>query len=155
MPYRRKKDETNLVAKWKLKVKPNYYFHVFLWKDQKSYFSNTPDDVMPNERSLACAALAPNIIEIYEDGSEKEIIRPKLGELHFIKDKWGLNVVSHELMHAMIHRIRMLHPDFKKVLDQEDDYEEDICYEFGHWVDKIYRKLWEINPSGKWRKRKV
>lgn len=151
MPYKRIKDKTNLIAQWKVKTDPKYYFHVFLWKDQDSYFKNTPKDVLPNEGSCGCAALSCSMIEVYEDGTDSgEIVFPKLGEIHFIKDNWDMNVVSHECLHMIIHRIRMLRLDFSKIIEQEDDCEEDLCYMFGDLVDEIYRKLWEINPGTKW-----
>lgn len=153
MPYKRIKDLSKTIAIWKLKsfVKP-YYFHVYLWEDQKAFDENTLDN-KPGY-SAGCANLAPDIIEITSKG-ERRIIRPKLGEVHFIKDKWTLEIVTHELMHAVIHRIRMLdNPTFKQLYDQEPhSVEEDVCYEFGRWCDETYKQLWEVNPSKKWKRR--
>ena len=144
MPIKRIKDESNLIAKWKLKSthKP-YYFHVFLWENQESFDQNTLDNI-PGQ-SMGCANLSPDIIcTNLETGEEKQIIRPKMGEVHFIKGKWNLEIVAHELMHAIIHRIRRIaDPDFNKIVNQDDDSEEEICWEFGKWVDTIYRLLWE------------
>jgi len=36
-----------------------------------------------------------------------------------------------------------------EVHDQEDASEEEVCYEFGAWVDACWRWLREVNPYGK------
>lgn len=149
MAYKRLKDETGLVCQWTMKAGKRFYFHIYLWKDQQSFDKNTCDNNIGE--SAGCVNLSPTIIEITKN-SEREIIRPKLGEVHFIKDRWNLEIVAHELCHALIHRIRMISPKANQIVEQEGDSEETICYEFGEWVDKIYRNLWEKNPSKKWIK---
>lgn len=142
MPYKRHKDESKLKAKCKLYCNDKrHYFHVFLWKDQESFDNNTLGN-RPGE-SRGCVNLAPSIIECIGD-KEREIIRPKLGEIHFISNNWSLEIVAHELCHALVQRLRMLKtPTIQQVINQENSSEEDICYEFGAWVDKIYRFVWE------------
>ena len=161
MAIKRIKDESQLVAKWKLKAGKRHYFHVFLWKNKKAFIQNTLDN--EDKCSIACVNLAPTIYEIsqiydgtcvnttstyyYDIGSyERKIIRPKLGEIHFIKDKWGLEIVAHELCHALMHRIRQLKPNFEHIIEQVNGAEESICYEYGQWLEDIYRFLWETNP---------
>lgn len=146
MAYKRIKDESGLIGKWILKssIKP-YYFHVFLWDNQNSFDRNTMDNI-PN-RSSGCVNLSSYII--YPERK----IKPKLGEIHFIKDKWNMEIVAHELQHALIHRIRALEaPAFSEIIDQCGSSEEDICYEFGEWVNKVYSLLWEFNPGSVWTK---
>jgi len=149
--YKHRKDESNLIAKWKLKAGKKHYFHVFLWADQQSFDENTLGN-KPGQ-SRGCVNLAPSIIS-FKNEVEREIIRPKLGEVHFIKDKWDLEVVAHELCHALIQRIRMINPSAKQIVNQDEDNEEDICYEFGAWVDEIYHLLWSENPNMNWTKNK-
>lgn len=151
MAYKRIKDESNLIAKWKLKSTGKFYFHVFLWADQESFDKNTNGN--KPYMSAGCVNLAPTIIEITKN-SEREFVRPKLGEIHFIKNKWNIEIVAHELCHALIHRIRMIKPTVKQIIEQEGDSEEMICYEFGEWVNAIYNLLWNENPNKKWIKRK-
>jgi len=146
MPYKLRKDGAKLLAKWKLKAGKKHYFHVLLWEDQESFDQNTIDNI-PHESS-GCINLAPTIIK-FSDGNEEEIIKPKLGEVHFIKNKWTMEIVAHELCHALIHRIRMILPSANEIMEQDDDSEEIICYEFGRWAEQIYRSLWEVNPYGK------
>ena len=151
MPYKRIKDETNLLAKWKMKADGRHYFHVFLWKTQKSFIANACD---VDTTTLGCANLACTMIRVHEDGTEDIVIRPKLGEVHFIKDQWDLEIVAHELCHALIHRIRQIKPSFKNIIDQDGRSEEDICYNFGAWVNEIYNHLWKVNPNKKWKRTK-
>lgn len=91
--------------------------------------------------------MMPTLIEICENGTEKEVVFPKLGEIHFVSGKWDMEVVSHELMHAIIHCMRVLSPTATDVIEQVGESEEVICYLFGRWVDQVYRKLWESDPG--------
>ena len=151
MPYKYRKDESSLVDKWLIKADKKHYFHVFLWDSQESFNKNTVDNI-PFEFS-GCVNLAPTIIEIDKD-FEREIVRPKLGEVHFIKDKWTLEIVAHELCHAMFHRLRMMkNPTAEQIMEQDNSSEEDICYEFGRWVDQIYRFLWSANRNKNWKEK--
>ena len=153
MPYKKNKKIDNLIAQFKINIKSEkYYFHMYLWENKESMMLNAPDDVKGSD-SEAMAALATSIIKIHSDGTESdEIIYPKLGEIHFIKDRWDMNIVAHELMHIMIHKIRMVGPEFEKIIYQDENAEEETCYLFGDWVSEVYLKLWEVNPSMKWCK---
>lgn len=76
---------------------------------------------------------------------------PKLGEIHVVRNNWNMEVVSHEIAHAVIHRLRATALS-KKDLDMDKE-EEPICYAAGTWADQLYRWLWKRNPSKKWRRR--
>jgi hypothetical protein len=97
---------------------------------------------------------APLRLLLNEDGSVHKKFPPKkMGEVHFIKDKWNMEIVAHELCHALIGRLR--HNATLKLCDvmmQNNDTEEIICYEFGRWVDEVYRRLWQEDPNEKWEK---
>ena len=149
---KRIKDESQLMGKWKISAGKKNYFHVFLWPSQETFDQNTYDN-KPGESS-GCVNLAPPYIEVYKDGTtSEEMIRPKLGEVHFIKDKWDMEVVAHELFHALMHRLRFVKPSAEDIMEQVGSSEEDVAYEFGRWVDKIYRKLWEKDSEGsKWER---
>lgn len=76
-----------------------------------------------------------------------------IGELHFIKDRWDLNIVTHEFLHALFHYIRVIVPDFGRSFYMNwMSEEEKICYPFGEWCDWAYRWLWKKNPNPKWEK---
>lgn len=147
--YKLRKDKTKLIMQWKLKAGKKHYFHVFLWEDQESFDQN----VLGTEKNecIGCCNLAPTIIS-FKDNKEA-IIRPKLGEIHFIKDEWNLEIVAHELCHGLIQRLRMIEPRVSDVVEQIDESEEIICHEFGKWVYKVYNSLWESNPNLKWSKK--
>ncbi len=71
---------------------------------------------------------------------------PKLGELHFVRGKWSMEVVVHELVHAALHRLRatVLRPD----CDMNKE-EEPLCYALGEWGDQVYRWLWKLDGPKK------
>jgi len=146
MLYKRIKDETKLIAKWKLLSAKPYYFHVFLWEDQESFEKNSLTGEFKSKDYAGSTNLAPFIIQVTSQGNQI-IVKLKLGEVHFIKDKWDMEIVAHELTHVLIHRMRVLKPLAKDIIDQIEEGEEIICYEFGSWVDQVYRLLWEINPA--------
>jgi len=147
MSYKRIKNKDKLVATWKIKSTGRYYYDVFLWEDQKSFDENTNDNA-PNE-AAGCVNYAPTKMLISGDDGRvlKKVIPKKMGEIHFIKDKWNMEIVAHELCHSLIGRLR--HSPMLKLCDiiqQNNNAEELICYEFGSWVDQVYRKLWELDP---------
>ena len=150
MPYKRIKDTTNLIERWKIKsiLKP-YYFHVYLWKDLKSMKENSLDADTGN--IVAIVNLSNSIIEIYKDGTEKKIVSPKLGEIHFVSKLWGVEIIAHEVIHVMIQRLRMLeYPTIQNLINQDktnsgENCEEIICYEVGRWIEEIYYKLLELD----------
>lgn len=150
--YKRIKNKEKLVSKCKLKSAGRHYYDVFLWEDQKSFDENTNDN--EPEEAAGCVNFAPTRLLISQDGSiHKKIPPKKMGEVHFIKGKWDMEIVAHELCHALIGRLR--HNATLKLCDviqQNDDAEEIICYEFGRWVDQTYRWLWENDPNGEWEK---
>lgn len=152
-----RKDKTRLRKQWK--VKSNYacrfYLDVFLWEDRESFVSNTHDT---NFNTDACWNGMPWIDDL-KLGALK--VRPKLGELHFIVDLWNIEIVSHEVGHAIFQRMRVLSPTYTSVCEQTaipekwlgvSTTEELICYELGKWVENIYGKLWLANPSKKWKR---
>jgi hypothetical protein len=143
---KRIKDKSKCLAQWTLKVGRRHYFHVFLWDSQESFDQNTLDNE-PGQ-VLGCVNYCPYTIEI-EKKREKKIIMPKLGEIHFIKDIWTLEIVAHELCHALLHRLDYLEPSIDEIFSEEGNSEESICLEFGQWMDEIYRHLWQKNPYGK------
>jgi len=71
-----------------------------------------------------------------------------IGHLHFVKNKWDMETVSHELLHGLFIYLKCFVPDFPRTIYMnwmED--EEPICYEFGYWADWLYRWLWKRNPN--------
>jgi len=143
MPYKRKKDVNKLVAKWKLKSKYPHYWHVFLWEDRESFEANS--------RESKGALGVHNPCTFTVDGKGNYHFPPKMGEIHFIKDKWNLEIVVHELMHAFLFRISAL-SDVNGLFNQVGDLDEKHCLEFGQWVENIYTALWEVNPVKGWKK---
>lgn len=82
--------------------------------------------------------------------------RQHMGSIHFVKDGWDLSTVSHEVLHALFHYIRVLVPDFPRALYKDwMEKEEALCYPFGDWVEWIYRWLWKYNPNPRWQKEKT
>jgi len=146
---KRIKDESKLVAKWRLSVGKRHYFHVFLWDGRDSFEENTLGNEVGD--SFGCVNLCPTVYNV-KDGDFALVDRPKLGEIHFIKGMWTLEIVAHELCHALIQRLRMIPPTPEQVIEQEGDSEEDVCYWFGEVVDFIYRALWEADQPRTWEK---
>lgn len=145
LAIKRIKDKTNLMGSWKVHSNKKHYYEVFLWADQKSFDENTMGN-NPGESS-GCCNHAPTKLLLNEDNSVFKKIPPiKMGEVHFIKGKWDMEVVAHELCHAMIGRFRNLPPKLCDIVMQNGDAEETLCYEFGKWVDITYRKLWKADP---------
>jgi len=150
MPVKRRKDKTNLLDCFKLKtLDRKHYYHVFIWKDLKSLRENS----LNSENASAVVNHEWEIIMVYNDKPDEKIIRPKLGEIHITIECFNEEVVAHELLHAMFNRIRTLeNPSFEEIENQDeinyhnhkDIAEEIICYEFGSWFIKTYRRIYNL-----------
>ena len=146
MAIKRKKNKEKLVAEWKLKSGSGHYYSAFLWEDQKSFDENTHDN-KPGE-AAGCCNHAPMKLLVNEEGRVLKKCPPKkMGEVHFIKDKWNMEIVAHELLHALIGRFRNIQPKLCDIVMQNGNAEETICYGFGEWVDQSYRRLWKEDPA--------
>lgn len=139
----KRKDKTKIVATMKLTAsrKP-YYFQVVLWEtidDLKSYFEVDDD-------TLAMTCFEPWYVD---DDTGNVYINPKLGEIHYARGHWNVNVCVHEVQHAIIHRMRLIWPPAHLILlDEYADAEEEIAYETGNWSERVHSFLWENDPGG-------
>jgi len=135
-----RKDESKLIEKRKVPVVDDYYFHMFLWEDQESLDANTVDN--KSGESACCINLTTWKSYVDSNGKTQWRVRPKLGEAHFIKDKWTIDIVWDELEHVLL-----THP-WEKVIEPPYNCEYEVWYWFGGTLDAIYNLLWEINfPS--------
>lgn len=146
MPIRQVKDFSGLVAREIMRSRRRpHYWNIFLWKDKESFAANT---TQTDDKTICCHCCMPILV----DPESGELLPGnKLGEVHFIAGKWDMEVVAHELQHAIIHRIRCLCPSLRQILD-DIEAEEEICYEFGKWMNNAYRWLWEHDPSSTWKR---
>lgn len=139
----KRKDRSKIIGVYKLRsARKPYYFQVYLWDDIKSlrdYFETT-------DETLAMTCFEPWYID---DDTGNVYINPKLGEIHFARQHWNVNVVAHEVQHAIIHRQRLIWPPAHLIaLEEYADAEEEVAYECGHWVSKTYTWLLGLDPTG-------
>ena len=142
----KRKDKSKVVGQFKLPAsrKP-YYFTVVLWDDIESlrdYFDvNGPTD----GETLAMTCFEPWHVD---DSTGNVYINPKLGEIHFARDHWSVNIIAHEVQHAIIHRMRLVWPPAHLILlDEYADAEEEIAYETGNWTESVFRWLHQQDPG--------
>ncbi len=103
-------------------IRSKYYWRIYYWKTTNAMLKNTPFSEKGTD-TLACF-----VNNEYKDGKPQNY----LGELHFVKNKWDLHVVNHEMMHATLRLIADFYP--KKVLrstkcknSKYKELEENIC----------------------------
>ncbi len=142
MPTVRIKDRKGLICECRLWANHREnYWQIFLWDDVDSFRNNT------KELTPFCYGCHLPCSTIMDLESGELIPTSKVGEIHFIKNYWNLEAIAHELSHALLHRIRLLCPSYKSIIEDNDmEKEEVICYEFGKWVTEIYTWLWSNNP---------
>lgn len=148
MACKRSKDFSGLVAQaiMRSSQKPHYW-HVYLWHDRDALIANT---IGMDDKTDGCHCSVPILVD---PESGEPLPGAKMGEIHFIARRWDMEVVAHELQHAIIHRLKFLCPSYQSILDRDEiEAEEEVCYEFGRWFAHIYRWLWSIDPSPKWRR---
>ena len=138
------KDRAHIVATMKLlAARKPYYYQIILWdsiESLKSYF-----DIPAEDHSLAMTTFESWFVD---EDTGSVYINPKLGEIHFARAHWNINVITHETMHAVIHRMRLVWPPADLInSDAYPDAEEEIAYEAGNWVEKIHEFLWLHDPG--------
>lgn len=139
------------LAKGKLKsLYGKHYWTVFLWSSQKDYETSAEVDV-PDTAAMCITHTHRNL----NDGSF--YVKPKLGALHFVSGHWDLNTAFHEVTHAILHRMRHLHPTPAMVLDDMSDAydpedEEIIAYEAGSWGEAVISWLTNMDPESPYPK---
>ena len=148
-----------LVSVKKLKMDGDrHYINAYLWRDLSSFHryssAGRRHELTREPGGIAVACHTPMQYKISYQG-KKAVSKapPKLGEVHFVRNAWDINTVVHELTHAAIYRLRatvLNKPYCSK--DFMETYEEPICYAVGTWADQLYRWLWKMNPSHKWKK---
>lgn len=149
MSIKYRKDEVKLLGKLKLRgLSKPYFLEVFLWVDKKALLDNT----YYHNRSAEACFDAPAWFEYWTKGATS--ISRKFGEVHFYKGGWNHEVVAHELIHALMFRMRVLRPYFEQMRDgyEKDNAEEFLAYEYAAWFDKTFNWLWNLDPSEKWKK---
>ncbi len=125
-----------------------HFFEVCLWKDYGAFNDNTEDD-------MTGAGACCEVSSYYQNDITGNIKAPRrLGTIHFVVDHWGMEVVAHELFHALVQRLRCIDPPIASIIRQKDDAEESIAYEFGKWSSKVYNWLWDNDPSKHWERKK-
>lgn len=139
----KRKDKSKIVAQMRLaSSRKPYYFTVYLWStidDLKAYFEVDDD-------TLAMTCFEPWYVD---DDTGSVYINPKLGEIHYAIGHWNVNVAAHEVQHAVIHRMRLIWPPAHLILlDEYADAEEEIAYETGNWVERVYDFLNQNDPGG-------
>lgn len=132
----------------------DHSFRIWLWETQKD-LRRWADNYSHGSRGPGSYADA---VGLFSPNKYCLIHEPccHIGEIHFIKDRWDENIVTHELVHAQFQYIRKVVEDFVRPLYQFYtewiEWEEILCYEFGRWFDFVWRWLWKTNPNPRWER---
>lgn len=117
-----------------------HYWNVFLWPECEPMWAHLNDE---ERLCTGCHHPRPYYIDV-ETGARCP--KPLLGDIHFVKGRWDMEVVAHECLHAVSYFIEAKGtPPFgdpKCGMQQEEVY----CYAFGKLVDGVYRGLWDRDP---------
>lgn len=143
---RQTKPKSKLLGQFKLSsARKPYYYQVYLWRDIKDLKNYAELD--PTDDTLAVTCFEPWYVD---DSTGQVYINPKLGEIHFAANNWNVNVIAHEVQHAIVHRMRLIWPAAHLImLDEYADAEEEIAYENGNWVERVHTWLWGLDPNPK------
>jgi len=149
MGVRRVKDLSGLVAQAVMRSSRRpHYWHVFLWRDKTAFIGGTKG--MEDGKASGCHCPCPTLM----DPESGELLpSPKCGEIHFVAEDWNEEVVAHELQHAILHRLRVLCPSYRAILERDEiEAEEEVCYEFGRWFAAIWKWLLQNDHPSKWKR---
>lgn len=121
-------------------VREPHYFTVYLWRDVFQMVQHVGAD--PDALAVTCF----EHLNLDPETGMLQVPR-KLGEIHYAANHWNINIVAHETLHALIHRMRVLWPSAALVMrDEFADAEEELAYEFGRWVERQFSWLWKQDP---------
>ncbi len=165
MSWKLRKDRTELVAEGRVWIDApprKHYYSIYLWGSTAALNAAQCADSVANSlqqpnwfeaaddgAALAIVCHSNRRIRVHADGTETEIVRPKLGEMHFEQGNWPMDMVAHECLHVALGSAD-LGPDLRDLKDQEGTAEEVLCYRLGATFDAVYRWLWEVDPSDGW-----
>lgn len=118
-----------------------YFYVVHLWDDRKKML-----------RALSIKDKGTQAMTFsYWNLPNEETPEPHpsecLGEIHFAMGSWSIEVVTHEVFHAVLHRGRMLPPHLGWMISVGQDMEEHLAYEQGEWTQALMGWLAETDPE--------
>lgn len=116
-------------------------FRLYIWESRIAL-----REAMGNEDRLT-AGLQPNYFKRLRtcDGINMEDVWfPVLGEIHFCADKWSLEIVAHEVQHAMMQWAAAMGMLPKLDGNHEMETEEQLCYPAGSAVQEVYKWVYGV-----------
>lgn len=145
MSIKRYKTKDKLIKRFKVflnsspfgKFKLDNYFYVYLWEDFEGMMVNADVD----ENTLACFVCNDYDVVMTTQGVLPNS-HPLVGEMHFVKDHTGVEVIVHEVAHAMCHVMRRgILPMYNIIAQDPQELEEAYCNNFGEIVFRIYEEI--------------
>lgn len=129
---KRVKDKTKLLSLFRLTIDKRHYLDVFIWADSESMYAASYQE----QPYVGCYC---------GSDSKNGVLPPKLGEIHLVINDFGVGVVSHEILHAVLHWISA------NGLDWNGQDNEAVCYlnsdlNIGFW--KVFYEHYEKDESG-------
>ena len=151
--FNTKKDISKVVYAFKFYFEiegRRHFFHVYIWKDLESFLVNT---LLPkDDKAYGLCRCSPIMLD-YCDGVETRHFYPKLGEIHFVVGEWDSEIISHEVEHASCCIHGHYRDRLRRIMEGENEVEEEHCYIIGKMAREIYLKLWAVSPNKKWEKK--
>lgn len=143
-PVKRRIAKEKIIGKLRVNSsrKP-FYIHVVLWNTHADMLSHLRED----DENLQAVTMLDAFMENPITG-EVSPLSYKIAEIHFAANNWNVNVVAHEVFHAIVHRMRLMYPAAHLLAREEyAAAEEEIAYELGNWVERIHSWLWTVDPG--------
>lgn len=129
MPYKEKKDLSGLSESWYLDVPGDHHLQVFIWEDLDSMYPN----INSEPDYLAHYVGVPYKIDL---DTGKPALKPKVGEIHLVINRFGAGVFAHELQHFLL--------DWMGVwgLDWDKDNEK-LCAMAGELTEQFWTAFYQ------------
>ena len=122
MPVNHQKDESHVIAKADFMIGkfPGHYYRGFLWNDLETMREAiaTVDDDFANVLAACCHDLYIQVIPA--SGRVENKCPKRMGELHFARGKWDMNLVCHECFHATTNICRVCNIQPALNIEQEE-----------------------------------
>lgn len=118
------------------------YLRLVLWPDQGAMASAV-------RRKAARGASA---LFVPGPGARGKPTSARIGDVHLVAGRWDLEVVAHEVQHALHHRQALHGPEPGDVAEQVEALsyvggraDEELAYEAGRWIAGLVRWLASVD----------
>lgn len=134
------------IKRFPLYAHPGYHVRVVVWetcRDLEHYYGHVNAAPGRNTGAFFTQSGWNDATRVFD--------KRRIGTIHLAREKWTLEQVVHECLHAAFQIYSASYGAFQ-VAQIPTDHDEPVCYSIGKLADQVYGWMWAMAPSAKWAK---